>query len=65
MSKKLSKKIRKEARKVAEQKYGSALEVLGTMIKSKPKLCPKFIWILFYMPLFKKNTWKYLYKYMK
>jgi len=65
MSNKFFKKIRKEARKVANEKFGEATDILGGMITPRPKWIPKFIWILLYLPLFKKKTWKLIYKNLK
>ena len=62
MSNKFFKKIRKEARKETAERLGEGIDILRTMIKPKPKYCPKFIWILFYIPLFKKSAVKYIYK---
>lgn len=62
MSIKKAKKIRKEIRNEVRKLYPSGVEVLQKLIRPRPKYCPKFIWILLYMPLFKKVLWKSIYK---
>lgn len=62
MKKDIAKKLRKYARKEVNAKYQNGLILLKSMIRPKPKYCPKFLWILFYLPIFKKNTIRHIYK---
>jgi hypothetical protein len=62
MSNKQSKKVRKVIKSEIKKLYPSGVEVLQKLIKQRPKYCPKFIWILLFMPIFKKVLWKSIYK---
>lgn len=59
-----AKKIRKEVRRNARKLFGEGIEVLGTLIRKRPKYIPKFLWIILFFPIFKRKTYKYLYKYI-
>ena len=58
MSGKQAKKIRKEVRK----QMGDRFEALSTITRPRPKWIPKRIWVLFYLPLFKRKYLKLIYK---
>lgn len=64
MSAKKEKAIRKKIRKEVRVNMGEGIEALSNMIRKKPRLVPKAIWILLYLPIFKRKYIKFIYKYM-
>ncbi len=62
MNQKKTKKARKEYRRQARILWGEANEVLGTLIRPRPKYIPRFLWILLYIPIFKSKTIKIIYR---
>lgn len=62
MNQKKTKKLRKEIRREARNLWGEASEVLGTLIRARPKYIPRFLWILLYVPIFKTKTLKIIYQ---
>ena len=61
MNAKKAKKLRKHLRK----EIGQGMQVLNKLIRKRPKWIPKYIWILFYLPLFKVDNLKHIYKTIK
>lgn len=65
MSQKKTKKTRKEIRKAVRANIGEGAEALSTIVRKRPKVVPKFLWIILYLPLFKRKYLKYIYKNIK
>lgn len=65
MSIKLYKKVRKEARKQMAKAFDKEVSIFNVMIHKKPKLMPKFIYVLPYMLVFKRKYWKLIFKNIK
>lgn len=65
MSQRQTKKNRKEVRKAVKANMGEGMEALSTMVRRRPKVVPKFLWIIFYLPLFKRKYLKMIYKSIK
>ena len=55
MNAKKAKKFRKEVRRRVDQNFGVGLQALNHIIRPRPKWIPKRLWIIVYMPLFKKK----------
>jgi hypothetical protein len=64
MSSKLFKKIRKAARTEAREAVGEGIGALSHYIHKRPKWCPRFVFIVLYMPIFKKKLWHVIYKHL-
>jgi hypothetical protein len=62
MNTKVAKKLRQMTRKEIKNKFGDGMEILNSLTNTRPKYVPKIIWIILYLPLFKKKAWKYIYK---
>lgn len=60
MNSKKAKMVRKHMRK----EIGQGMEVLQRIIRKKPRFVPKFIWTMFFWPLFKLKDLKFVYKYL-
>lgn len=65
MNNKLSKKNRKLIRTALDKKFGEGMEALAICVRPRPKWIPRKIWILAYVPLFKKKYLKVVYRYMQ
>jgi hypothetical protein len=62
MSQSKSKKLRKEVRREVGKKYTQGIATLGEIVRPRPKWIPKRIWILAYLPLFKRKHLKLIYR---
>lgn len=65
MSQNKVKKARKEIKRVVREEFGAGLESLGKLVRPRPFFIPKFVWVLFYLPLFPIKHLKIIYKYLK
>jgi hypothetical protein len=64
MNTKTAKKIRKYVRQEAQKKFENGVNILGDLVHKRPKAIPKCIWLLLYIPLFKRKAWRFLYRYI-
>lgn len=64
MNSKQSKKVRQRVRREARALWGEGLEALGALIRKRPTWCPRVLWILLYVPLFKWKTLKLFYRHL-
>lgn len=55
MSGKQTKRYRKEVRRRVDDNLGVGLEALNKITRKRPSFISKKIWILFYLPLFKRK----------
>ncbi|MFA6158887.1 MAG: hypothetical protein WC763_04695 [Candidatus Paceibacterota bacterium] len=62
MSQKQTKKFRKEVRREITKEMGEGIATLQTLVRERPTWCPRFVWIALYMPIFKRKSWKFIYK---
>ena len=65
MSQRASKRYRKEVRRIVNHNFGVGMEALSHIIRPKPKLVPRWLWVLAYVPLFPRQYLPLIYKYMK
>jgi hypothetical protein len=65
MSQSKTKKFRKEVRRVVDANFGIGMEALSNITRPRPRWCPKVVWMLAYVPLFKKQCLHLIYKHMK
>ncbi len=61
MSTKQAKIIRKEFRRMV----GGSMETLNKITRKRPWFFPKFVWVIFYLPLFRARHLKEVYKHMQ
>jgi len=61
MNSKTAKKLRKHFRREA----GVGIDILKSVIRPRPKLIPKFIWVILFLPLFRIKDLKHIYKGIK
>lgn len=64
MNAKTVKKIRKYTRQHVNHNFGEGMEALAKLTRKRPKLVPRFLWILLYVPLIKLRYLKYFYRYL-
>lgn len=65
MSGSSSKKFRKQVKKTVKENFGEGFELLSKIVRPRPRWIPKRIWILFYLPLFKKKHVGKIYETLK
>lgn len=59
-----AKKLRREARRQVNENFGSGMEALAHLTRERPQWIPKWIWILAYVPLFKRQYLPVVYRNM-
>lgn len=64
MSNRTIKKQRKMVKKEVRKVYGEGLEALGKLIYSRPRWCPRFVFILLFVPSFTPRALKILWRHL-
>lgn len=64
MNSKTLKKIRKAARDEAREALGEGVGALSVFVHKRPRWCPRFVFIVLYMPLFRPKVWRLIYKHI-
>lgn len=65
MSQRRQKQYRRIARGIAKVEIGEGMEALRHITRKRPRWIPKRVWILAYLPLFKRVYWGLVYKHME
>lgn len=64
MNGRTAKKIKREARKTVRAEFGEGMEALGNVVRRRPKWISKKLWIVLYVPLFRWDVLKHVYRHM-
>ena len=65
MSQKQTKKNRQEVKRAVRKQIGEGMEAMSGALRTRPRFIPKWIWILAYIPAFKRRYLGIIYKHMK